>query len=154
MTLLHPHREGNPTEYRDGAFVSIFFGSISKNRDHATDGTITVFGVYPVGGRYDDGGAKKVTGAYGTGAAPYRFITYADRLYIQAELANAGLIPDVAPTYFQQALEASFKQVDHVVSIVNPSQLHKFTQATPPTYVGSGSNCSCSSGSGNYRMAC
>jgi hypothetical protein len=132
MTSSSSSREGNPTEYRDGAFVSIFFGSVSKNRDHATDGTITVFGVYPVGGRYDDGGAKKVTGGYGTGAAPYRFITYADRLYIQAELANAGLIADVNPTYFQQALEASFKQVDHVVSLVNPSAA-SFTQTTPPT---------------------
>ena len=125
-------REGNPTEYRDGGFVSIFFGSISRNRDHATDGSMTVFGVYPVGGRYDDGGAKKVTGTYGTGAAPYRFLTYADRLYIQAELANAGLIAEVAPTYFQQALEASFKQVDAVVTLVNPSAALT-TQTTPPT---------------------
>jgi hypothetical protein len=132
MTSTSSSREGNPTEYRDGPFVSIFFGSVSKNRDHATDGTITVFGVYPVGGRYDDGGAKKVTGGYGTGAAPYRFITYADRLYIQAELANAGLIADATPSYFQQALEASFQQVDHVVSLVNPSAA-SFTQATPPT---------------------
>jgi hypothetical protein len=124
-------REGNPTEYRDGGFVSIFFGSISKNRDHATDGSMTVFGVYPVGGRYDDGGHIKVTGPSGTGAAPYRFITYADRLYIEAELANVGLIPDVAPTYFQQALEASFKQVDHVVSKVAPASA-QISQTAPP----------------------
>ncbi|HEX7494786.1 MAG TPA: SusD/RagB family nutrient-binding outer membrane lipoprotein [Bacteroidales bacterium] len=132
LTTGQATREGNPTEYRDGGFVSIFFGSISKNRDHATDGSMTVFGVYPVGGRYDDGGHIKVTGPSGTGAAPYRFITYADRLYIQAELANAGLIPDVAPTYFQQAVEASFKQVDHVVSKVNPA-LASISQAAPPT---------------------
>lgn len=125
-------REGNPTEYRDGGFVSIYFGSISKNRDHATDGSVTVFGVYPVGGRFDDGGHAKVTGNHGTGAAPYRFLTYADRLYIQAELANAGIIPEVATPYFEQALEASFKQVDHVVSLVNPVAALT-TQATPPT---------------------
>jgi hypothetical protein len=132
MTSTSATREGNPTEYRDGPFVSIFFGSISKNRDWATDGSMSVFGLYPVGGRYDDGGAKKVTGSYGTGAAPYRFLTYADRLYIQAELANAGLIPDATPSYFQQALEASFKQVDAIVTLVNPSAA-TVTQATPPT---------------------
>jgi len=125
-------REGNPTEYRDGGFVSIFFGSISKNRDHATDGSMSVFGVYPVGGRYDDGGHIKVTGPSGTGAAPYRFITYADRMYIQAELANVGLIPDVSPTYFQRGLEASFRQVDHVVAKVAPATA-QIVQAAPPT---------------------
>src|SRR5664280_1861123 len=90
MTASSSTREGNPTEYRDGGFVSIFFGSISKNRDYATDGSMTVFGIYPVGGRYDDyndatvlakNKALKVTGPSGTGAAPYRFITYADRMY-------------------------------------------------------------------------
>lgn len=123
-------REGNPTEYRDGGFVSIVFGSISKNRDHATDGSMTVHGVYPVGGRYDDGGGAKVTGNHGTGAAPYRFITYADRLYIQAELANVGLIAD--NNYFKTALAASFKQVDHVVTLVNPAAALT-AQAAPPT---------------------
>jgi len=123
-------REGNPTEYRDGGFVTITFGSISKNRDHSTDGSMSIMGLYPVGGRYDDGGGAKVTGNYGTGAAPYRFITYADRLYIQAELANAGLITDV--NYFKTALEASFKQVDHVVALVAPTTAIT-TQAAPPT---------------------
>jgi hypothetical protein len=141
MTASSTTREGNPTEYRDGGFVSIVFGSISKNRDHATDGSITVFGVYPVGGRYDDFNdttvlstkkALKVVGSCGTGAAPYRFITYADRLYIQAELANVGLIPEGAPdSYFKQALEASFKQVDHVVSLVKPSSASE-AQPVPP----------------------
>jgi hypothetical protein len=123
-------REGNPTEYRDGAFVSIVFGSISKNRDHSTDGSMSLMGLYPVGGRYDDGKGMKVTGNHGTGAAPYRFITYADRLFIQAELANAGLIAD--NNYFKTAVEASFKQVDHVVTLVNPSAALT-TQTTPPT---------------------
>ncbi len=67
LSATQSTREGNPTEYRDGGFVSIFFGSISKNRDHATDGSMSVFGVYPVGGRYDDGGHVKVTGPHGTG---------------------------------------------------------------------------------------
>ncbi len=141
MTSTSTSREGNPTEYRDGPFVSIVFGSVSTNRDHATDGTITVMGVYPVGGRYDDfndttvaadNKAIKVKGTDGTGAAPYRFITYADVLYIQAELANVGLIPEAAgDSYFKQAVEASFKQVDHVVALVNPKDATN-SQPTPP----------------------
>lgn len=135
MTSSSATREGNPSEYRDGGFVSIWFGSISKNRDYSTDGSMTVFGVYPVGGRYDDGKAAKVTGSYGTGAAPYRFITYADRLYIQAELANAGIIADAATPYFQQALEASFKQVDAVVTLVNPAAATVKQDAPPLMWV-------------------
>jgi hypothetical protein len=141
MTSTSTTREGNPTEYRDGPFVSIVFGSVSVNRDHATDGSITVMGVYPVGGRYDDyndatvqasNKAIKVKGTDGTGAAPYRFVTYADRLFIQAELANAGLIAEASPdTYFKQALAASFQQVDHVVSLVNPASASN-SQPIPP----------------------
>jgi hypothetical protein len=115
-------REGNPTEYRDGGFVSIYFGSIGKNRDHSTDGSMTVMGMYPVGGRYDEGDAIAVTGDDATGAAPYRFITFADRLYIQAELINVGLVSGDARAILDSAVRASFKQVDHVVELTGSTQ--------------------------------
>lgn len=116
-------REGNQTEYRDGAFVSIYFGSTGPHRDANQQNTITVLGIYPVGGRYDEGDAIAVTGESGTGAAPYRFITYADRLYLEAELIKEGLVPGDARSTLEAAMTESFKQVDYVISTyVKPAQ--------------------------------
>ena len=105
----------NTTEYRDGPFVSIYFGSVGAFRDGAQQNSISVFGIYPGGGKYDDGSAESVTGASGTGAAPYRLITYADRLYLEAELINAGVIAGDAKAKLKEAIEESFAQVDYVV---------------------------------------
>jgi hypothetical protein len=105
----------NATEYRDGPFVSIYFGSVGPFRDGAQQNSISVFGIYPVGGKYDDGSGEPVSGSSGTGAAPYRLITYADRLYLEAELINAGVITGDAKAKLQAAMEESFAQVDYVV---------------------------------------
>ena len=118
-------REGTPTEYRDGGFISIYFGSVGPDRDHSTDGSMTVLGMYPVGGKYDEGDAKRVTGTSATGAAPYRFLTYADRLYLQAELVNAGVATGdaaAARALLLSAINESFSQVDHVVSMTQSTQ--------------------------------
>ena len=117
-----PPREGNQTEYRDSAFVSVYFGSVGVNKSFNQQNSMTVFGIYPVGGRYDEGDAQAVSSNSGTGAAPYRFITYADRLYLEAELIHAGLLSGVERDMLKQAMEESFKQVDYVVSLTGTSQ--------------------------------
>lgn len=123
VNATQPTREGNQTEYRDGPFVSIYFGSVGPDRDRTQQNTISVMGIYPVGGKYDDGSATAVTAASGTGAAPYRMITYADRLYLEAELMKEGVIAGDARAKLQQAMEASFRQVDYVVTeYVKPAQ--------------------------------
>lgn len=116
-------REGNQTEYRDGPFVSIYFGSEGPDRDRTQQNTISVLGIYPVGGKYDDGTATQATAASGTGAAPYRMVTYADRLYLEAELMKEGVITGDARAKLRAAIEESFKQVDYVVTqFVKPTQ--------------------------------
>ena len=112
----------NATEYRDSAFVSIYFGSVGPYRDNNQQNSMTVLGIYPAGGRYDEGDAQVVSGTSGTGAAPYRFITYADVLYLKAELIHAGLITGDERAVLQQAMQESFKQVDYVVDLVQPGQ--------------------------------
>lgn len=113
--------EGNTTEYRDGGFVSIIFASDGPNHGAAQDNSQTVMGIYPVGGRYDDGqgaGGKGVSSSSGTGAAPFRMITYADRLYIEAELIKSGVLPGgdaAARTKLEDAINESMKQVDYFV---------------------------------------
>ncbi|HET6768408.1 MAG TPA: SusD/RagB family nutrient-binding outer membrane lipoprotein [Chitinophagaceae bacterium] len=116
-------REGNQTEYRDGPFVSIYFGSVGPDRDRSQQNTISLLGIYPVGGKYDDGSATVATANSGTGAAPYRLITYADRLYLEAELINTGVVAGDAKAKLSEAIEESFKQVDYVVTnYVRPAQ--------------------------------
>jgi hypothetical protein len=118
----------NQTEYRDGAFASIYFGSVGPDRDRNNQNTLTTLGVYPAGGLYDDGSAggsgdaNGVDGTESTGAAPYRFITYADRLYLEAELINEGLAPGNARDVLEQAMIESFATVDMVVEMAAPPQ--------------------------------
>jgi hypothetical protein len=113
----------NATEYRDSAFLSIYFGSVGPNKDNIQQNSMTVLGIYPAGGRYDEGDAIVVSGTSGTGSAPYRFITYADVLYLKAELIHAGLISGDERSVLQQAMQESFKQVDYVISnYVQPGQ--------------------------------
>ncbi len=113
----------NASEYRDGAFVSIYFGSVGPNRNGSQQNGISLFGIYPVGGRYDDGQGGVASATSGTGAAPYKLITYADRLYLEAELINTGVIAGDARAVFSAALTASIAQVDYIITAyVKPTQ--------------------------------
>lgn len=108
-----PHSD---VEYRDGGFVSKYFGSQGANRGKNMQDYVTMFGIYPVGGKYDDGSAEPVTGTSGTGAAPYRLITYADILFMKAELIQDGVISGDAAETLESAIEEAFKMVDYVVN--------------------------------------
>lgn len=118
----------NQTEYRDSAFATIYFGSVGPDRDRNNQNSLTTLGVYPAGGLYDDGSAggpdpaDGVDGTESTGAAPYRFITYADRLYLEAELINEGLATGNARDVLEQAMIESFATVDMVVGMASPPQ--------------------------------
>jgi hypothetical protein len=113
----------NCTEFRDGGFISILFGSNGNCRDGSNSATYSLFGIYPAGGRYEDGGAKAINANSGniapinagTGARPHEFITYADRLYLEAELINAGLALGDQKAVFTTALNESFKQMDYII---------------------------------------
>lgn len=106
----------NPAEYQWGTFNTIYFASDGTNRDHAGRATFTMVGFYPCGGRYDDGNfTGQLGGADAAGDAPMRFITYADRLYIEAELAMKKATGGDADQLFEDALNASFDLVDVIV---------------------------------------
>jgi len=116
----------NCTEYRDGGFVSIYFGSNGPCRDGSNSQTYSLLGIYPAGGRFNDSAAKSVNSIgpqnAGTGARPHEFITYADRLYLEAELIHAGLAPGDVRAAFSKALDASFGQVDNIIqNFVKPA---------------------------------
>lgn len=113
----------NPdVEYRDGGFVSKYFGSVGLNRGKTVQDQVTLFGIYPVGGRYDDGQGAKVSATSATGASPYRLITNADILFLQAELIQDGVITGNASEVLEKAISESFKMVDYVVANNGSSQ--------------------------------
>jgi hypothetical protein len=116
----------NCTEYRDGGFVTIIFGSAGPCRDGSNSQTYSLLGLYPAGGRFNDSAAKSVNSIgqslAGTGARPHEFITYADRLYLEAELIQAGVATGDAKAVFTKALDESFAQVDYFISnFIKPS---------------------------------
>ncbi|MES1198012.1 MAG: SusD/RagB family nutrient-binding outer membrane lipoprotein, partial [Chitinophagaceae bacterium] len=111
----------NCTEYRDGGFISILFGSNGNCRDGSNSATYSLLGLYPAGGRYDEGPSPRTIttiGALnaGTGALPHQFITYADRLYLEAELINTGVVTGDAKAVFSKALDESFLQMDYIIT--------------------------------------
>lgn len=116
----------NCTEFRDGGFITIWFGSNGNCRDGSNSNTYSLLGLYPAGGRYDDGAAVSITTLTplkaGTGALPHQFITYADRLYLEAELINAGVITGDQKAVFSKALDESFNQMDYIITnYIKPS---------------------------------
>ena len=110
----------NCTEFRDGGFITIVFGSNGPCRDGSNSQTYSLLGLYPAGGRYDDGAALSITSITplkaGTGALPHQFITYADRLYLEAELISTGVITGDAKAVFSKAMDESFSQMDYIIT--------------------------------------
>ncbi|MEP7109675.1 MAG: SusD/RagB family nutrient-binding outer membrane lipoprotein [Ferruginibacter sp.] len=130
--------DNNPTEYRDDSFVSIYFGSNGPDVGRTQQNTMTLLGLYPVGGRFDDGEGGPVNETSATGAAPYKFVTYADRLYLEAELAKQGVITGGdAKAKTLAAITESFKQVDAVVAMTGTPGIPVLAGSAPVTaYIG------------------
>lgn len=114
---------GDPkADYWDASsgFFSIRFGSIGPNRDFSAENSYTYPGIFATGGRYDDGQGGRIndlmtSSQAPTGIAPHRILTYAEFLYIQAELIHAGKLAGDEGAKLQEAMEASFAKVDEVV---------------------------------------
>lgn len=109
----------NPHEYRHDNFVSIFFGSIGPNTDFAQRESATMVGIYPCGGKFDDGNGSNgegFTGADGDGIAPHKFLTYASYKFMLAELAITGEITADPATLYEEAVRAAYSHVNKVVS--------------------------------------
>ncbi len=104
-------------------FFSIRFGSTGPNRDRSAENDYTYPGIFPCGGKYDDGNGGVITGESGAkGVAPRRILTYAEMLFIQAELINSGKLSGSAVAKFEDAVKASMKKVDEVVMTSGTSQ--------------------------------
>ncbi len=114
----------NPTAYRNGDFVSIYMFSynIDPNEGYDQASSQTVAGLYPVGGRYDDGNGGIVS-FNGAGDTPQRMLTYFSRLYTQAELALEGVTSQDDAQLLKDAMQASFDKVNEVASMAGAPEI-------------------------------
>lgn len=106
----------SPTDYRDGAFVSILMGSNSTYSSMTQDAAMTVIGIYPVGGKYDDGNGGAIGAKSGSGIAPDKMLQAYSVPFMKAELALAGEINADAKELLEDAIDASIYHVNAVVA--------------------------------------
>lgn len=131
--LTDPADAQNPTEYtQPEGFVSIYFASQGVNQGFQQDKSQTVLGLYPMGGRYDDGkgGETNTTATSNTVTGPgntaQRLLSYFNVYYIQAELAltEPGVVGD-ARALLDSAMVYSFKKVNDVAQAASVPVISK-----------------------------
>jgi Starch-binding associating with outer membrane len=106
-------------DFQDGRFITVRFGSVGTQAAANTTNTRTLQGLYPVGGRYDDGAglANGANGSSGKGTVAQRFITFFARKFIEAELQLTVLqSPTAARVALNDALVASFAKVNAIAT--------------------------------------
>ncbi len=111
----------NPESFRDGEFLSIWFGSFDRDPNEGFDqaNSQTVVGLYPVGGAYDDGSGVNVSNISGLkGASAQRILTAASVDYIRAELALTAGTTDNARVMLESAMNKSFVKVNVIAASV------------------------------------
>lgn len=105
----------NGYEYRNGNFMSIFFATMGTYSGSDNRGQMTKYGIYPIGGKYDDGkgGSTALKDAYGI--APHKMITYAALKFMLAELVLAGETTGDARTLLSEGIRESIVHINTVV---------------------------------------
>lgn len=111
----------NDTDYRDGAFVSIMMGSLSGKSSATQDASMTCIGIYPVGGKYDDGNGCQIGPNSGTGIAPDKMLQAYSVPFMMAELVLAGETAGDAKQYLTDGIKASFYHVNTVAQAAKGS---------------------------------
>lgn len=115
-----PSKSGTP-------FLSIYAFSfnIDPNEGFDQGRSQTVPGLYPMGGRYNDGAGGVAANAStltagqvtGPGNVPQRLLTSFQTKYTLAELALAGVIPGNPRDYLEDAIRDSFAKVNEVATL-------------------------------------
>ena len=113
---LAPGEEAqNPVTYRDGEFLSIWFGCFNRDPNEGFDqsNSQTIVGLYPVGGAYDDGSGTNASADLGLkGAGPQRLLTSSCVAFIRAELALTQGTTDNPRDMLQTGIARAFAEVN------------------------------------------
>jgi hypothetical protein len=105
----------NPISYRDGNFLSIWFGSFDRDPNEGFDQGVsqTLVGLYPVGGAYDDQSGATGTNQSGLrGASVQRILTASAIDFIRAELALTKATGEDARGYTESGIRKAFAEVN------------------------------------------
>jgi hypothetical protein len=106
----------NNHSYKEGSFVSIFFADNGSNNSGDQSSSMTKIGLYPCGGKFDDGNGGAVSANTGNGVAPVKLITFHALKFILAELALTGETTGDAKALLKQGLDASIAHVNTVAA--------------------------------------
>lgn len=133
----------NTTDYRDGAFISIFFCSNSNSASNDQRATATYMGIYPCGGKYDDGKGGKCDAKVGTGIAPEKMLQAYSVPFLKAELYLTGEATGDAREALKSGITLSIAHVNSVsqaakgsatVPVISADQIKTFTDKVLAKY--------------------
>jgi hypothetical protein len=110
----------NVTDYRDGAFISIFMGSNSGQTSNSQENSMTCIGIYPVGGKFDTGTGGVIAGS-GNGIAPDRMLQAYSVPFMKAELVLTEGIAGDAKQLLEDGIKASIYHVNAVAKASDPT---------------------------------
>lgn len=111
----------NATDYRDGAFVSIFFASNASGASNDQRETSTFIGIYPCGGKYDNGQGGKCDAKVGNGIAPEKMLQSYSVPFLLAELYLTGEASGDAKSALEEGIERSIIHVNAVAKASDPN---------------------------------
>lgn len=94
------------------AFMGRFTGDPEASGNDQDERTL--IGMYPSGGKYDDGSATAASGSSALGNGKFRMITYAMRMFIECEAAITlnATVSDTPKNLLQKALQSTFAEVN------------------------------------------
>lgn len=120
----------------DPRFVTVRPGSQGPYTSSASTAAVqTVQGLYPIGGKYDDGLGYKVNDfqrrGQGKAVAPQRLLTYYSRKFTEAELQLTVFNnPTAAATALEEGVRAAFRKVN-VIATTDASPIIPDTASAP-----------------------
>ena len=111
----------NKTDYRDGAFISIVFGSNSGFTSMTQEKAMTTLGIYPVGGKFDKGEGTPIDAKSGNGIAPDKMLMAYSVPFMKAELILAGEASGDAKEELKKGIASSIAHVNSVTAAADPT---------------------------------
>ena len=120
----------------DPRFSTVRPGSTGQYASTISSTQQTVQGLYPIGGKYDDGSGQAVTAISGKGSVAQRLLTYFSRKYTEAEIQLMAFNDAVAArTALRTALYASFNKVNTIAIADGSPQIDTTSTGSGGRYI-------------------
>lgn len=135
--LTPTNNPANPTDFRDGRFVTRRFASQGPNKSFDQRNFQSLIGLFPIGGRYDDGAGGTGTLTNGPSDAPLRLLPSYMTKFILAEAALTVGTSGTPRTLLDEGIRAHFAKVNAYAATVPGSiqTVPQISAAAINTYV-------------------